>query len=367
MACVTSPTAGAAALVAAAYASAAAAGALPAGLPVSASAETPRDPAHGDCASAFALAAAGAAGKRPREIAGILLEHMDLTGSGFASVEVAGGGFLNFRLGDGWYTAVLAAVEREGADWGRSEALAGRQVLVETADSLGGSQLERLRAEHTADALAGLLAAQGADVRRSAGEAANVCHAVCVLAAGDRPPRNLPPEAELLTVGPVRLLEAGRPLRDLPPPGRLTGAVPADAIRWYLTAGPGRPAELDLDLAVREDWASTLYRVRYARRRCATLQRLLTAKQPEDADAALPSGESERALLRRLAQLPETLNLAAETLDPGHVSRWLTGLADGFYRLGPVRGGAASAVRARLLNAVRIGLENGLALLGIGA
>lgn len=359
MAALTSPAAEAAALVAAAYAAAAAEGALPAGLPPPAPAEVPRDPAHGDWASAFALASARAAGKRPREVAGILLAHMDLTGSGFASAEVAGGGFLNFRLGDGWYAAVLSAVEREGPRWGRSAALAGRWVLVMAAPR-SGSPLEDLRAEATADALAALLAAQGAGVRRCAGEAEKFSHAICVRAPGSAQ-APVPPGTETLTVGPVRASD-----RDAVPPSQLqTGALlelaSPDALRWYLTAGPSRPLRLDADLAAREDWASPFYRVRYACRRCA----VLAARDGET--AALPEGEAARALLRCLARLPDAADRAVRTMDPGHVSCWLTELADGFYRLGAGDGAAREdAGRARLLRAVGTGLENGLALLGIG-
>ena len=57
--------------------------------------------------------------KNPREVAKILTEHMDLSDTYFTSVEIAGPGFLNFRLGDKWYADVLTAVEEEKGDYGR--------------------------------------------------------------------------------------------------------------------------------------------------------------------------------------------------------------------------------------------------------
>ena len=40
---------------------------------------------------------------------------MDLSGSYFTSVEMAGPGFLNFRLGNKWFRDTVACVEQEGA------------------------------------------------------------------------------------------------------------------------------------------------------------------------------------------------------------------------------------------------------------
>lgn len=361
---ISDPAAQAAALVAGAYASAAAQGALPGGISLSPRAEAARDASRGDWASPFALAAAGAMGMRPREIAGILLEHLDLSGSVFASAEVAGGGFLNFRLGDGWYAAVLARAESGDLLGDRRSALAGRQVLVETAAG-GAPPLADLRARLTGGALAGLMEAQGAAVCRSAGDGGPFHRTVLVLVPGSPPPQT-PPGAEVLAVGPVRLSGGGPALE---------AAVSMDALRWVLTAGPNRPAELDTDLMIREDWANPLYRTEYACRRCRALTAALAAEgtpvpPAKDVDTAL-LGDTERALLRRLAQLPDQVDLAVRDLDPGRISRWLTALGEDFYRFYaacPLRCGdaAVTAVRLKLLDAAGAGLETGLRLLGIG-
>lgn len=55
--------------------------------------EIPKDAANGDFTTTFALAAAKALHKGPRDIAQALLDHMDLTGTYFASAEIAGPGF----------------------------------------------------------------------------------------------------------------------------------------------------------------------------------------------------------------------------------------------------------------------------------
>ena len=104
-----------AALTLAAYERAAAAGALPAGgEDVKATIEIPKDTGHGDYASSFAMAGAKALRKAPRQIAQAVVDHMDLEGSYFQKVEIAGPGFLNFTLGPRWYGEVLSAVEEIG-------------------------------------------------------------------------------------------------------------------------------------------------------------------------------------------------------------------------------------------------------------
>ena len=85
-----------------AYQTAAAQGKLPGDVQVRANVEIPKDPANGDYTTTFALAAAKAMKRSPREIAAVLAESMDLAGSYFDSVEIAGAGFLNFRLGRKW-------------------------------------------------------------------------------------------------------------------------------------------------------------------------------------------------------------------------------------------------------------------------
>jgi arginyl-tRNA synthetase len=67
----------------------------------------------------------------PRKIAEILAANISLEGSYFSAVEVAGPGFLNFRLSDKWYAGVLETVEREGADYGRADGRTGEKVMVE--------------------------------------------------------------------------------------------------------------------------------------------------------------------------------------------------------------------------------------------
>ena len=114
-----------------AYLRAVAAGELPEGAEIRGSVEQPKDTANGDFTTTFALAASKALRQPPRNIAQALLDHMDLAGSYFASAEIAGPGFLNFRLNDSWYAAVCEAVESEGAGYGTADHLKGQKIMVE--------------------------------------------------------------------------------------------------------------------------------------------------------------------------------------------------------------------------------------------
>jgi len=156
------------ALTQAAYQAAAAAGELPAGIEVRCGAEIPRDPANGDYTTTFALAAAKPMRKSPRAIAEILLRHLDLSDSCFVSVEIAGAGFLNFRLGQNWYASVLRAIDKEGPQYGRSDTWKGRKVMVEfvSANPTGPMHMGNARGGVLGDTLAAVLEAAGADVWR---------------------------------------------------------------------------------------------------------------------------------------------------------------------------------------------------------
>ena len=155
-----------AALTQAAYERAAAAGALPAGAEVKATIEIPKDTAHGDYASSFAMAGAKALHMAPRAIAQAIVDHLELEGSYFNKVEIAGPGFLNFTLGPKWYGDVLSAVEAEGSDYGSSDEGAGRKVMVEfvSANPTGPMHMGNARGGVLGDTLANVLARDGWNV-----------------------------------------------------------------------------------------------------------------------------------------------------------------------------------------------------------
>ena len=158
----------AAALAMAAYQAAVADGTLPQAEVKTAPVEIPKDTANGDFTTTFALAASKALRQPPRNIAQALLDHMKLDGTYFASAEIAGPGFLNFRLNDSWYEGVCAAVEAEGETYGTNDGLKGKKYMVEfvSANPTGPMHMGNARGGVLGDTLASVLTACGADVTR---------------------------------------------------------------------------------------------------------------------------------------------------------------------------------------------------------
>ncbi len=95
--------------------------------------ERPAKPEHGDWSTNAALAAARHAGEPPRQLAESLAERLRNAPPAFVeTVEVAGPGFVNFRLSVDWWSALLAQVLREGVDgYARLSLLDGTTVNVE--------------------------------------------------------------------------------------------------------------------------------------------------------------------------------------------------------------------------------------------
>ena len=158
----------AARLTLAAYAAAAAAGELPQAEITTVPVEIPKDTANGDFTSTFAMACARQLKLPPRKIAEALLSHLALDGSYFTSAEIAGPGFLNFRLGKTWYHDVMAAVETEGENYGSADALHGQKIMVEfvSANPTGPMHMGNARGGVLGDTLASVLQKSGADVWR---------------------------------------------------------------------------------------------------------------------------------------------------------------------------------------------------------
>ena len=158
----------AARLTLAAYAAAAAAGELPQAEITAVPVEIPKDTANGDFTSTFAMACARQLKLPPRKIAEALLARLDLDGSYFTSAEIAGPGFLNFRLGKTWYHDVLSAVETEGENYGSADALHGQKIMVEfvSANPTGPMHMGNARGGVLGDTLASVLSFCGAEVSR---------------------------------------------------------------------------------------------------------------------------------------------------------------------------------------------------------
>ena len=151
-----------------AYRACVAAGTLPGGIETIPAVEIPKDTANGDYTTTFCLAAAKAMRMNPRQVAQTLMDAMALEGSYFTSVELAGPGFLNFRLGGKWFADTVSAIEAEGEKYGENDTLAGKKYMVEfvSANPTGPMHMGNARGGVLGDTLASVLQKSGADVWR---------------------------------------------------------------------------------------------------------------------------------------------------------------------------------------------------------
>ena len=90
--------------------------------------ERPRDESNGDWASTVAMRSAKQAKKNPREIAQIIVDHLPENGI-IASTEIAGPGFINFRLSSTVLQGVVSQVREEKEGFGRGFIPEGQRYI----------------------------------------------------------------------------------------------------------------------------------------------------------------------------------------------------------------------------------------------
>lgn len=129
--------------------------------------EPPRDPTHGDAATNAALVLAKPAGRKPPEIAAMVVEAL-ARHPWVASAAPAGPGFVNITLKPEVLRGQLPVILRAGKTYGDGDVLAGQVVNVEyvSANPTGPMHIGHCRGAVVGDALAALLAKAGAAVTR---------------------------------------------------------------------------------------------------------------------------------------------------------------------------------------------------------
>jgi arginyl-tRNA synthetase len=131
--------------------------------------ERPANPDHGDFSTNVALALAKRNGRNPRELAQDLVNELGAAATDHVeAIEIAGPGFVNFRLAPTWLHDRIRDVVRAGPDYGRSQIGSGTRVLVEfvSANPTGPVHAGHARGATYGDALARLLDFAGYQVGR---------------------------------------------------------------------------------------------------------------------------------------------------------------------------------------------------------
>jgi arginyl-tRNA synthetase len=126
----------------------------------------PRQKEHGDFATNVALVLATRVGRSPRDVAELIKRHLP-EAPFVRSTEVAGPGFINFRLTADWLTGALREVAARGEAYGRADPNGLRaQVEFVSANPTGPLHIGHARNAALGDALARVLEAAGWSVER---------------------------------------------------------------------------------------------------------------------------------------------------------------------------------------------------------
>lgn len=128
----------------------------------------PADNAHGDFSANAALVSSKTLKTNPRALGEMIKDAVELQGTLFGKIELAGPGFLNFFLGDSWYASVVKNTLTLGADYGKTNLGGGKRVLVEfvSANPTGPMHIGNARGGAIGDCLASLLEEAGYKAER---------------------------------------------------------------------------------------------------------------------------------------------------------------------------------------------------------
>ncbi|MEG1448154.1 MAG: arginine--tRNA ligase, partial [Oscillospiraceae bacterium] len=131
--------------------------------------EIPADTSHGDFATNAAMVNAKAFRTAPIKIAAALSENFDFSDCKYVkSAEIAGPGFINFRLAEKWYGDVVTSVLEEKDDYGKTDFGGGKKVMVEfvSANPTGPMHMGNARGGAIGDILADALSYSGHEVTK---------------------------------------------------------------------------------------------------------------------------------------------------------------------------------------------------------
>jgi arginyl-tRNA synthetase len=193
-----------------------------------------------------------------------------------------------------------------------------------------------------------------------------------------------PAALEILLMQLVRLYRGGTIVRMSKRTGttisldELIEEVGRDAARFtFVMRSPDSHLDFDLELAKQKSLENPVYYVQYAHARICSVFRQAAAYNAtlpsvDEVDVTLLNEEDELALLRKIAEFPEEIAIAARTVAPHRMARYvldLAGLFHSYYNHHRVLNENPELQKARLLllMVTRITIQNGLGILGVSA
>ncbi len=193
-----------------------------------------------------------------------------------------------------------------------------------------------------------------------------------------------PNRLEIILMQLVRLVSGGEVVRMSKRTGKsitlkdLLEEVSIDAARFFFNMRQANSHfDFDLDLAVEQSNENPVFYVQYAHARICSILRLMkeqgiAVKPIAEINTELLSAPQEIALMKQLAELPETIRHAAQLREPSLITRYAMDLAaafHGFYAACKVNSEdkALTDARLKLADSTRIALANALTLMSISA
>lgn len=158
----------------------------------------------------------------------------------------------------------------------------------------------------------------------------------------------------------------------------LIDEVGKDAARFFFNMRSADSAvDFDMDLAKEQSNENPVFYVQYAHARiCSILRQLkedgIDTDNLKEVNLKLLSEDTEISLIKKLAYLPEEITIAANTMAPHRITRYILDVASlfhTFYNSCRVRGVDEELMKARivLIDATRIVIKNVLDMLKITA
>lgn len=130
--------------------------------------EIPKDVSHGDYATNVAMRLTKALKQNPRVVAQTIIDNFDFVSGQVASMEIAGPGFINFKMDQSALSDVISTILKEGNDYGQNNSGNALKVNVEyvSANPTGDLHLGHARGAAWGDSVTRLMKASGYDVTR---------------------------------------------------------------------------------------------------------------------------------------------------------------------------------------------------------
>lgn len=130
--------------------------------------EVPKEKTHGDFATNIAMQLTRIAKQNPRQIAEQIIANLQKDKANIAEAEIAGPGFINFKMNKVYLYPVIADVLKQGERYGSRNVGQGLKVQVEfvSANPTGSLHLGHARGAAVGDVLCNVLDLAGYDVSR---------------------------------------------------------------------------------------------------------------------------------------------------------------------------------------------------------